>query len=367
MQYGNSLNEITKIEQLNNLRNNDSIHYYAFRLCYLLTEFKKINHVVLIVDDIESIGFTLELVPIDIGLTLWSCLKNKGAHNVNQNIWSSCVIISCRHYVYRMIQKHSIEDRYVIQSGVNGQTLESYPIDDEINISKSLKLVDIIVKRIRALSEKRGDKRWNDAWYVVERILLKVDVQFGDFIMAISINNIRKALTLLKKVIFNKRWIQRTWVDPTPGAFSIDSIDQFNLSIPCLLRAVALEEGNIYTEDSVIPNIMTNTNDKDSDLITLIVLKAFINQSDEDTINWRVSLDRVLTVEKLKEVLDKKMHRYIDEAVEFLIYNRLLLRSKNQAQDDGGDITPQNIPLIKKFMYQKPVLHYGITWVSRVF
>lgn len=244
-----------------------------------------------------------------------------------------------------MIQKHSIDSKYIEMSGIDSQTLESYPIDDEINISESVKLISIIQRRVDALRETKSNKRWDDAWTVVEEILAKTDDEFGDLILAICINNIRKALTILKKIVLNKRWIQRTWheEDKTPGAFSIDSIRQFNLIPPCLLRAMALGEGNIYTEDSIIPNILANTKERQSDFIMLLVFMAFLNQSDEHAISWRETIDRNLTIKRLKKILPNESHQYVDSAVEFLIKSRLLLRSKNQAQDDGLDINDDNI------------------------
>lgn len=348
LQHGMGIKKGTQSERLKHLAEKDPIEYYALLLKYYLTEFKKIDHVVFIVDDIESVGYQMELVPIDLGLTLWSCFKRQPTST--SKVWSSCVVISCRHYVYRMIQKHAIEAKYIIKSGIDSQTLESYPIDDEINITESVKLIDIIKKRVQALKIVKTDKRWDDAWTVVEHILTKVDDKFGDFILAICISNIRKSLSVLKKIVLNKRWIQRNWQadEETPGAFNIDSINQFNLSPPCLLRAIALGEGNIYTEDSIIPNVLFNTTDKQSDLITLIVFKAFLKQSNEKAISWRISLDRDKTARDLKEILPEKTHQYIDASIKFLIERRLLLRSKNQAQDDGLDINADNIDSIKQ-------------------
>lgn len=347
LQHGTDIKRGTASERLKNLAEKDPIEYYALQLKYYLTELKKIDHVVLIVDDIESVGYQMELVPIDLGLTLWSCFKRQPT-SVSK-VWSSCVVLSCRHYVYRMIQKHAIDAKYTIKSGIDSQTLESYPIDDEINITESVKLIEIIKKRVQALKVVKTDKRWDDAWTIVEHILTRVDDRFGDFILAICINNIRKSLSVLKKVVLNKRWIQRNWQaeEETPGAFNIDSINQFNLSPPCLLRAIALGEGNIYTEDSIVPNVLYNTIDKHSDLITLIVFKAFLKQSNERAISWRISLDRYKTARDLKKILPEETHQYIDASIEFLIERRLLLRSKNQAQDDGLDINADNIESIK--------------------
>lgn len=352
LQHGLDLKTGTQSERLQKLLEQDPIEYYTLQLKYYLTVLKTITHVVLIVDDIESVGYKMELLPIDLGLTLWSCFKRHPPKTAK--VWSSSVVISCRHYVYRMIQKHAIDAKYVISSGIDSQTLESYPIDDEINISESVGLYEIIKKRVPALKATRSGKRWDDAWRVVEHILIKVDDKLGDFILAIYINNIRKSLIALKKIVFNKRWIQRNWPgEETPGAFNINCIDQFNLSPPCLLRAITIGEGNVYTEDSIIPNVLVNTIDTESDLITLIVFRAFLNRSNERAITWRISLDRNRITQDLKKVLPSKTDPYIDAAVEFLIEKRLLLRSKNQSQDDGLDINADNISSIQHVYVSK--------------
>ncbi len=345
--YGNSEEIQEKNIRLSNLRQENAIEFHVLKLKYYLSIIEKINHVIIIVDDIESLGVNKELIPINYGLGLWACLKRQTA---NTKKWCSSVIISCRHYVYRMIQKRSIDYKYVKKSGIDSQTLESYPIDDEINIPESVKLYKLIEKRVEALKKAKSSKRWDDAWDVVELILMRVDSTFGDFILAICINNLRKAFTVLKKIIINKRWMQRNWSEmrETPGAFVIDSIHQFNLSPPCILRAMAIGEGNIYTEDSIIPNILNNTKDKYSDLIILLTFVAFLNQADENAISWRESIDRDLIAQNIKNILqEEKTHQYVDRGIEFLIKNRLLLRSKNQAQDDGLDISDYNIKDIK--------------------
>lgn len=336
----------SKSERLKEFAEKDKIEYYTLQLKYYLSALNTIDHVILIVDDIESVGSQMELLPIDLGLTLWSCFKRQPKQK--HKVWSSGVVISCRHYVYRMILKHCVDAQYTVKSGVDSQTLESYPIDDEINIFTTAKLVDIIRKRVTALSSVRTGKRWGDAWAVVEHILVKTDDVFGDFIAKICISNIRKSLSILQRVVLNKRWIQRTWKEHTPGAFSIDDIRQFNLNPPCLLRAIALDEGNVYTEDSVIPNILFNFEEAASDLISIITLKAFFKRTNETAINWRISLDRDLITQNVKCILPEASHFYVDRAVEFLIERRLLLRSKNQAQDDGLDINSENIKSIKK-------------------
>lgn len=347
LQHDERIERGTLDERLMALHKKNSFEYYALLLKYYLTVLRDINHVVLIVDDIESVGYQLELTPIDIGLSLWSCFKNQP--NDVPKVWSSCAVISCRHYVYRMILNHAIEEKYTINSYINGRTLESYPIDDEINITEPVKLMSIIQKRVQALSHLSDEKRWNDAWEVVEYILVKTDKKFGKFITAICINNMRKALDILKQVVFNKRWIQRNWENQeTHGAFNIKSIQQYNISPPCLLRAICLGEGNTYDENSIIPNIMMNTHDETSDLITLIVLKTFMNQRSEKAIDWRTNLDRYKIVKDLKDVFpNHDTHSYIDLAVEYLIKKRLFLRSKNCVQDDGLDITEENISSIR--------------------
>lgn len=346
LQHGQDIKLGTQAERLGKLLEHDPIEYYTLQLKYYLSVLDRINHVVLIVDDIESVGYQMELVPIDLGLTLWSCFKRQPPDT--PKIWSTGVVISCRHYVYRMIQKHAIDARYIVKSGVDSQTLESYPIDDEINITESVSLVDIIRKRVSALKSLGAGKRWDDAWSVVEHILVKIDDKLGDFILALCIGNIRKSLNIVKKITFNKRWIQRNWPgEETPGAFSIDCLSQFNLSPPCLLRAMAIGEGNVYTEDSIMTNVLFNTVDKDSDLITFIVFRAFLYRSNEKSITWRNSLDREQITASIEKILPAETHSYVRAAVEFLIEKRLLLRSRNQAQDDGLDINADNIASIR--------------------
>lgn len=66
------------------------------------------------------------------------------------------------------------------------------------------------------------------------------------------------------------------------------------------------------------------------------------------------SLDRYKIAHDIKEVLLKKeTHPYVELAIEYLIKNRLFLRSKNQSQDDGLDINENNIKFIEKIYVSK--------------
>lgn len=359
LQFNDNNDNLSSQAILQKLRSKNRIEYYSLQLKYYLTVLQRINHVVIVVDDIESIGYKNELTPVDIGLSLWTCLKRSPEDNLLNALktWSCCIIVSCRHYVYRMINSRLIEHKYVVESGIDSQTIESYPIDDEINISESVRLINIIEERVQRLRAIRSDKRWDDAWGVVNYILNQVDDDFGEFIVALSINNIRKALSVLKGVVLNKRWIQRTWRydDTVQGAFSISCISAYNLSPPCLLRAICLKEGNIYShEDSIIPNILFNTVDETSDLITLLVFKAFLNQTSSALINWRTSLDCIRTAKKIKSILrDEDVHSYVDDAIQHLILSRLLLRSQHQAQDDGIDINRENVKEVNSVYVSK--------------
>ena len=70
--------------------------------------------------------------------------------------------------------------------------------------------------------------------------------------------------------------------------------------------------------------------------------------SNEQSVDWRNSLDRFKLTNDLKNVILKsETHPYIDLAVDELIRKRLLLRSKYQVQDDGLDINESNIASIK--------------------
>lgn len=329
-------------EALDALREKFPLESCLLILKYRLTCLKKIKNVVIIVDDIESVGSSLELIPIDIGLLIWTCLKNQPKNL--PPVWASSIILSCRHYVYRMIRQRSIDEMYTVKSNITSQTLEAYPIDNEVNISQPAKLSDIVSKRIQALERERPNPRWQKAKDVIDYILRKVDSNFGELISSICINNIRKSLEVLRKIVLNKRWIQREFVSSPniQGAFDID-ISNYNLTHPCLLRALALGEGIVYDNTGDIPNIMANEIDLQSDLITLITLIAFMNKGDTVQQDWHINIDRELVERELCEVLPPETHQYIVKATNYLIMKRLLLRSKVQAQDDGLDILETNV------------------------
>lgn len=331
-------------ERLDALRDEAALEYEMLRLKYLLSIYKKITSVILIVDDIEAVGYEHELVPIDLAMILWCCLKYQPQNRDHQ--WSSGLIIACRHYVYRMLKTRQLERQYSLVSKVTSQTLEAYPLDQEININKPVALIDIVRQRMSALKKVDNKKGWDQAYEITEYILEKIDNNLGEFLTAVCLYNLRTTLIYLTKILYNKRWIQRDWMDSdeTPGSFSIDSVKKYNLNPPCLLRAIALDEGNVYDgNDSIIHNIMYNTAEPETDLLSLVVLRAFMRNDGGVPYDWRETVERSLISDKLHEVLPKESYAHIEPMINYLIKKRILLRGSNQAQDDGLDLDDETI------------------------
>lgn len=81
-EYGDEEDVLTD-KRLSNLHKENAIEYYALKLKYYLSIINNIKRVHIIVDDIESLGVKMELIPLNYGLALWSCLKRQTANTKN--------------------------------------------------------------------------------------------------------------------------------------------------------------------------------------------------------------------------------------------------------------------------------------------
>jgi len=336
---------VSNEDRLHNLYEKYPLEFNMLKLKYFLnSDGCNIKTVVIVVDDIESVGPPRELLPIGIALTMKSCFENGIPYKAKK--WCVNFIISCRHYVYRMLKTRNIDPDYVECSHFNSQTIESYAIDNEIHIDTPPDMLEIIKKRYDTIMRDNTSKseKWKLSMGVIMNLIGFFDTSCVEFITDLNLNNIRKSLECLKRLVFNRRWIQRDNVvhGAVAGSFSIEDLKNFNLAPPIILRAIGMEESNMYSgHDSIIPNLLFNEQVKGMDLMVLMALKCFILRSDATETNWKNDIKISNVYESVSAIFSKEFMSGFRKAVEYLIINRLLLRSKNQSQDDGIDLSPE--------------------------
>ena len=318
---------------------------------YLNQPESDINNVLFIVDDIEGIGEEKELLPVKTIYEVLTCMENSS----KSRRWSSKVIISCRNYVYRIVSTRKMND-YAEFAKMSNQTLESYEPTNHISLKTDIKLLDIIQKRYEAIIKESSNEKWKLAMQVVNILLTEIDNSIGDLILNLNIGNFRKSLNTLKKIVFNKTWIQRDYKSTAMGAFCIDDIEKFDVKSVNLIRALTMENNIVYNSaNSIIPNLLFNYEGGIRDLYVLMTAKYFWDKRGKG--DWESTIDIDLFYKNIQELFGANSEQFenFKWAVEYLVTNRMLLRSIDQIQKDSSSISSKNVDKIKK-VYVSPAL-----------
>lgn len=322
---------------LRSFSSENPIPFYALMLKFCLSQDAcGIDNVVLIVDDVEGVGEQNELRPIEIANRIFTCLEN--SDHIRR--WSVNLIIGCRNYVYRLLNNNGT---------LHQQHNEAYASSDMFHLDFTPSIKDIVEKRSEEILKLSKGKKWETALNIIVLLITKIDSSVGDFLLNLKIRNMRKALLLTKKIVYNKQWIQRDYVNDTPGAFTINSIEDYNVTYATLLRAIGMKESTIYnSEESDIPNIMWNKDQMD--LYTLLVLKYCLIRKGQKYSTWNDSIDIDFFYKSTADIFGQNNPHleYFKKSTEYLILHRLLLRSIDQLQDNALPINEGNVEGIKK-------------------
>lgn len=275
------------------------------------------------------------MIPINIAYKIITCLENQP----KAKQWSVSLVIGCRNYVYRLLNNIHSQER---------QQVETYTEGEEHHLNATPSISSIVQKRYTAISQKDKSEKWKTALDVVLLLISKIDTSVGKFILNLNIRNMRKALSLTKKIIYNRQWIQRDYTEEMSGAFSINSIKDYDVTPATLLRAIGMGESLVYnSEESYIPNVLYNRDDMD--LYLLLVLKYCMQHTNNDYADWGDTIHIDDFYKSLKSIYGphSKHIGYFKSATEYLILNRLLLRSIDQLQNNAKPVNETNVNKVK--------------------
>lgn len=331
----------TTKERIKYFMENNPIPFNTSILKYYLNQKEcPINNIVILVDDIEGAGENQELIPIKTAYRIITCLEN----TPKLKDWSVHLIISCRNYVYRLIMDNSFT--------AERQRIETYTESENYHLEKAPSITAIVNKRYQAISKKDKNEKWKTALDTVLALLIGIDSSIGEFILNLKIRNIRKALSVTKRIVYNKQWIQRDYIEESAGAFTIDSVKDYDITTATLIRAVGMGEALIYSSNtSDIPNVMYNENE--TDLYPLLVLKYCLQfrGKDKKYADWNDTINLYAFYNKIDRIFGENSISHKPQfvmATKYLILNRLLLRSIDQLQSNAMPVNEKNVHEITK-------------------
>ncbi len=323
--------------KINNLQNFNLLKFAILSLRYALTNCG-IENIIFLFDELEEAGKgqkgeELEIVVIELAYTIKHFLSSRPLKARTEEKFRFTVLISCRHYVYRMITNKKKQSPNKFWNKVNAEAQSETMID----IPNPPSLILLLSKRkdviIETLKSDKDKKEFNEVFSITSEILSQCE----KIILALSIGNIRDAYKYIQYLLFNKRWLQRK--ENVNGAFFISSSRKdYNLTLPSFLRALALRENTVYTHESIIPNLLDNTNGK-KDLSVLIVLSFFISKQNDPELrrDFNSQFDFSEEFESLVDKLFQNDSDHIYKAYAFLLNERVILRSSHCCQADAAD------------------------------
>lgn len=329
------------------------IYAMIAELCLSLNHNKsRINNVVLIIDNIESLGvYNKQItVPLLIAHKALNFMCNKSIKNSkNLKKWTPSILICCRHYIYRMMHTRDFED------GSIAQIFESFAKPTYVHIDDAVGLLKLINKRFDAYmkTQKGKTEKWKESMQtakkLISRIIKATNINENNIITDLNLSNIRSSLGTLKDVIYNKPWIQGDDYEDN-GAFNITDLSELSPRITNILRAIGMQSGNTYHSiNNLIPNLLENKPNNKVNIYTFVTLKYFFTYAS----SWNTPI----SIDDFYEIIDEifnntrdenKIKKQFEQAIWCLLNNRMLLRSADQEQQDIASITRNNFKEIKQ-------------------
>lgn len=339
-------------EILNQVYADGPLEFALFALKYSLAQTESlVTHLVFIMDDVEAVGVNNEIFPMYLANKVMSCLKHRSMNEKDK--WGCTVFVACRHYVFRIfktrLRTKDEEDIFLKDADIDKSTMESFSAED-IDMRQGPSIKEIILKRKNEIIKGMENTAEIDDFNEICEFILSIVDQAGELLLVLNLYDYRRTFSCLKKVVFNKRWLQR--FESSNGAFKIGSAkENYITKMPNIIRAIAMGENDFYFgEYSIIPNLLQNKQDSNDDLWILLLLSRFIKNGQE--FNWSNSEDLGEVKKQLSMIFgdDGDYSAAYKEALNFLLVNRLLLRGKREQQQDSADLVSIDIDNVR-FVY----------------
>lgn len=308
----------------------------------------KLKMAVLIVDNVEAFmdsnvknDSSRYLAPVVEAFKLAECIKQRGS----ETKWHFNMLIACRHHIWRIMKGEYSND------SAGSALLQSYvTTETPYDLQKPVEIDSIIKRREEIFSRKQRDKvKWDIAVYVVNAVFQTMENNIGDFVMQLELKDIRKSMSKMQEIILH-RGLQKESDEKIVGAFSIDSIAQFDLTTVNLIRVIGLGNQKYYSEsNSIIPNLLYNQQEEGMELLPLLTLKYFLIQCGFKEPDWDNSVSVTYFFEEINFIFhnNEKVETRFRHAIQHLIQHRLLLRSADQPQNEVPGLSLEEVRKIE--------------------
>ena len=190
--------------RIDSLRSFDPIKLSLFALRYILSKCLNIDNIIFLFDELEEAGKgrggeDLEIKIVELAYTIKHLLSERRAIAKEKESFRFTVLISCRHYVYRMITNKKKIDLNEFWNRVNAESQTETMID----IPNSPPLIDLLKRRKEVIAETLTTEKkeeFNEIFLIAYKIISRCDEE----IMALAIGNIRDAFKYIQYLLLIK-------------------------------------------------------------------------------------------------------------------------------------------------------------------
>ena len=320
---------------LDDFSERDPLSYSIMFLKFIISKLNKSKRIILIFDDIERQNTKIQLDFISNVIDkIDLCLK---ATKTDINVK---IIISLRNYLFRARNERQLsalrKDSYVI-------------LKNEVP-----SLSEIVQKRYEVFKDNPSvdTESYKLARKELDVIFNRLYNNYDDVILNLTQKNIYLSLQLFIQMLTNKKYIGRFELYNN-GSFVLDS-NRYIFKSDDVIKAFAYGEQEIYIpHDNIFVNILSNDNDfiknELADILSLYVIRYYIPTNDllygeryyltQQTLN---TFDYIFSL--YKNTVDgkcEKISEYINLIINYLYYNRVLLKSYNDIELES-DLLDEN-------------------------
>lgn len=335
---------------------NSAKDYYAVLLKYLVTKYsEKIEEIIIIADDIESLPYEAQIESIRQFLLLHQCMCNMP----NGKSYYVQLLICIRPHTCRLLKEEEGKegiDWYVAIADDNTIYKES-PVD----------LEELFVKRFNYYKNKYvktgalviGEpKSWDICYHVLMKISNKMPYTqmsregsrtFKEVLINLNLLNIRQTMKTYTQVLSNRYWVQENAnLEP---AFDIN-IEDFKFNNVTVIKALGC--GNrtcVYSHNNVntntpLPNILYTNKQQSLEIYSLLIISYFLIHLPEENILYGRNRSYITYVDLLSDIgnifgENSKEYKKFIICIEYLFKIKVLRKSiieaeKTQNLQEGG-------------------------------
>ena len=248
----------------------ESFIYSASKLkLYLAREGISVHRVILIVDGIESMPEKMQDEATTHFLKLYQCLRNYPKWWKGADVYVNLVLMF-RPETYSRMRNQGI--------------LKTDAEMSQLRMNSSFNLMAYFSKMLEAIgnsAKNDPEYKWDEVDRCIKSLLTRYSCKFDSMIMGLAGQNVRLALNMCKAIL------QSAWTVRDPFTRHQGNNLQYSFNNISVIRALTCGSNFIYrgvkdNEESYIPNVLENSEDKDDSILRLYIMAALAPKRNDE-------------------------------------------------------------------------------------